>query len=402
MKLLWAKAGKILPVDTGGKIRTINIMRQLAKRHELAFLSYYGGPRDEEYEAQLRAEFPLAVPVAGAWPDEPVGLGLRYATTFPSGMPFAVAKFTHPRVQAEVARLAAPGRCDVAICDFLAASGNFAARAAVPTALFQHNVESALWARQAEHETRWPLTWVYREEARRMARYEAEAVRRFDHVIAVSAHDKQLMSAWTDPSRISVTPTGVDLAQFGEGAPPAGEARPLVVFVGSMDWEANADGIDWFCREAWPRVAAARPDAVLRVVGRKPPARIQQLASPTVEITGTVPSVVEHLHAAAVNIVPLRIGGGTRLKIYEAMAARRPVVSTRVGAEGLDVTHGEDILLEDEPAAFADAIVRLLADPAARTRLGDAAARTAARFDWPNVIRDFEGSLEAARAAHRP
>lgn len=401
MRILWAKAGKILPVDTGGKIRSINILRQLARRHEVTYLSWYGGPPDPAYDEALRAEFPGAITVAGAWPEGIAGQGLKYAAGFAGGEPFAVRKFTHPAVAARVQDLYARGGLDVGICDFLSATGNFPARLTRPSVLFQHNVESALWARQAAHAQGLPRRLVYPIEARRMAACEAREVRRFHHVIAVSAHDRALMAPWTDPARISVTPTGVDLGQFGAGAPPAGEARPLVVFVGSMDWEANADGIDWFCREAWPRVAAARPDAVLRVVGRKPPARIQALASPTIEVTGTVPSVVEHLHAAAVNIVPLRIGGGTRLKIYEAMAARRPVVATRVGAEGLDVTHGEDILLEDEPAAFADAILRLLADPAARTRLGDAAARTAARFDWPNVIRDFEGSLEAAIATHR-
>lgn len=399
MKILWVKAGKILPVDTGGKIRTINILRQLAKRHEVHFLSYYGGPRDAAYESALRAEFPHAIPVADAWPESPIGVGLKYATTLASGVPFAVAKFTHPAVSARVAQAYADRSMDVAVCDFLAPTGNFPSTLPVPTALFQHNVESALWARQAEHETRFPLTLVYRAEARRMAEYEAEAVRRFHHVIAVSDVDKQQMAAWVPGDHISVTPTGVDLEQFGAGAPDAGSAKPLVVFVGSMDWEANSDGIDWFCRESWARIAAAHPSAVLRVVGRNPPARIRELASDRVEVTGTVPSVVEHLHAAAVVIVPLRIGGGTRLKIYEAMAARRPVVSTSIGAEGLDVTHDADIVLADDPTAFSNAVSRLLADPVARTRIGDAAAATAGRFAWPNVMQEFERSLEFARSA---
>ncbi len=401
MKLLWVKAGKILPVDTGGKIRTINILRQLARQHEVHFISYYGGPQDAAYEVALRAEFPHAIPVADAWPESAVGQGLKYASTFASGIPFAVGKFTHPVVTARVADAYTDPSIDVVICDFLAPAGNFPATLARPTVLFQHNVESALWARQAEHETRFPLTYVYREEARRMAVYEAAAVRRFHHVIAVSDVDKQQMAEWVSPDRISVTPTGVDLGQFGAGAGAAGDAKPLVVFVGSMDWEANSDGIEWFCREGWPRVVAARPDAVLRVVGRKPPERIRDLASAQIEITGTVPSVVEHLHAAAVVIVPLRIGGGTRLKIYEAMAARRPVVSTSIGAEGLDVTHGQDIVLADAPATMAEAIVRLLDAPAERTRIGDSAAATAGRFGWASVTNAFVASLEEARRAVR-
>lgn len=402
MKLLWVKAGKILPVDTGGKIRTINILRQLARRHEVHFLSYYGGLRDAAYERALVQEFPHAIPIANAWPTGPVGQGLAYLRTFPSGTPFAVGKFTHAAVRDRVQAIYDARSVDVAVCDFLAATGNFPRDLTVPTALFQHNVESALWDRQATHETRFGLRTVYRIEAARMATYEAEAVRRFHHVIAVSEVDKAQMARWVDASRISVTPTGVDLEQFGADAGTSGDAKPLVVFVGSMDWEANSDGIDWFCRDVWPLVATANSAAVLRVVGRNPPARIRELASAHVEVTGTVPSVVEHLHAAAVVIVPLRIGGGTRLKIYEAMAARRPVVSTTIGAEGLDVTHDRDIVLADEPAAMADRIVRLLADPAERARIGDAAAATASRFAWPSVTRDFETSLELARSAGTP
>ncbi|MBI3792007.1 MAG: glycosyltransferase [Gemmatimonadetes bacterium] len=397
MRILWAKAGKILPVDTGGKIRSINILRQLARRHEVVYLSYYGGPRDPRYDEALRTEFPLAITMSDAWPGGAVGQGLKYAGGFLSGGPFAVRKFTDAAVRAKVGELYRSGGLDVAVCDFLSASGNFPERLTRPSVLFQHNVESALWRRQAEHPADAIRGLIYPIEARRMLAYEAAAVKRFHHVIAVSAHDRDQMVPWTRPERVSVTPTGVDVDTFAAGAGDAGQARPLVVFVGSMDWEANADGIDWFCRESWPRIAAQRPDAVLRVVGRNPPARIRELVSDRVQVTGTVPSVVEHLHEAAVVIVPLRVGGGTRLKIFEAMAARRPVVSTTVGAEGLDVRHGEDIVLADEATSVADAIIGLLADPAARTRIGDAAAATAARFGWPAVTRDFEAALEQAR-----
>jgi glycosyltransferase involved in cell wall biosynthesis len=258
-------------------------------------------------------------------------------------------------------------------------------------------VESRLWARQAEHERSALKRPIYRLEAHRMAAYEAEAVRRFDHVIAVSEHDRALMSRWVDSARISVTPTGVDLARFRTGAPDPGTAEPLVVFVGSMDWGPNVDGMLWFHQEVWPQVRAAVPSARLRIVGRRPPPAIAQLAGGAIEVTGTVRSVIAHLHAAAVVIVPLRIGGGTRLKIYEAMAAHRPVVATTVGAEGLDYRAGEDILIADAPGDFATAVIGLLREPALRSSVGLAAERRAAMYDWPNVVGAFAATLRNVR-----
>jgi glycosyltransferase involved in cell wall biosynthesis len=247
-----------------------------------------------------------------------------------------------------------------------------------------------------------------------MARYEAAAVRQFDHIIAVSRHDRDLMGAMTAPSRISVVPTGVDIEQYrkaGEargqrsevGGQPAEdadrEARPLVVFTGSMDWEANIDGAEYFCREVWPLVLGAVPEARFRIVGRNPHPRVTRLASDSVEVTGTVPSIIGHLREAAVVVVPLRIGGGTRLKIYEAMAMEKAVVSTTIGAEGLDVNHGRDILLEDSPETFAGALIRLLNDSDQRRRIETAAARQASQFDWPVVARQFEEVLTRVVAA---
>jgi glycosyltransferase involved in cell wall biosynthesis len=139
------------------------------------------------------------------------------------------------------------------------------------------------------------------------------------------------------------------------------------------------------------------PAARLRIVGRRPPTAILQLAGDAIEVTGAVPSVIGHLHAAAVVIVPLRIGGGTRLKIYEAMAARRPVVATTIGAEGLDYRAGEDIVIADAPGDFAHAVVGLLRDPLRRSNLGHAAERRAALYDWPNVVGAFAKTLREVR-----
>jgi len=400
MRILWVKAGKLLPVDTGGRIRSFNILRHLAARNDVTLWSYYFGARDPAYEEALRRELPGAVATyAGRGRGEP-GTGtitqvLDYARGLPSAVPFAVSKFTSAEVRAGIAQFLRERRPDVTICDFLAASLTMPRAAGVPTLLFQHNVESALWARQAKHEANLLKRAAFAVEAVKMRRYEISALRRFDRVIAVSEHDRRLMTAMAPQCPVDVVPTGVDVGSYGEaaGREPSG---PIVLFLGSMDWEANMDGVKYFCREVWPRVRAAVPDARFRIVGRNPDPLVTRLASASVEVTGGVPSVIPHLAAAAVMVVPLRIGGGTRLKIYEAMAAGRAIVSTSVGAEGLEVHDGQDIMIADTTADFAAAVVSVLESPDLRRRLSAAASTTAARHDWSVITSRFEAVLAKA------
>jgi glycosyltransferase involved in cell wall biosynthesis len=399
MRILWVKAGRLLPVDTGGKSRSYNLLRQLAGRHGVVLLSYYDGPRDRDYEVEVGRHLPGAVTVnTGKAEPTALGRGFDYLRRLPSTAPYAVTKHSAPKIRRMIARWLAEDRFDVAVCDFLAPSLNFPRQlrpAMTPVVLFQHNVESALWRRQADYAPNLVKWGVYNLEAAKMLRYERTTVGRFAHVIAVSENDRDQMAQMIvppDPARISVAPTGVDLWQY---RPEPGESatEPLVIFLGSMDWEANIDGVDYFCREVWPRVRAAVPDARFRIVGRNPDARVKRLASESVEVTGTVSSVIEHLREAAVFVVPLRIGGGTRLKIYEAMAAGKAVVSTTVGAEGLDINDGRDILLADDAEGFGQFVIKLLRDRQLRQQFEQAAARLAARYDWSEIAVGFEAVL---------
>jgi glycosyltransferase involved in cell wall biosynthesis len=400
MRVLWVKAGKLLPVDTGGKIRSYNLLRHLAAQHQLVLLSYYGGRRDSAYEDEIRHHFPGAEPIHDGSSQEGLALYLDYARRLVSPLPYAVAKFASRRVRDTVQAWLDEGRFDVAVCDFLSASGNFPRRLGTPAVLFQHNVESVLWRRQAAHEPNLLKRLAFTVEAAKMSRYERRAVRRFPGVVAVSERDRGEMAAMTDPARVSVVPTGVDVERY-RAASGMSPDRPDVMFLGSMDWEANIDAVDYFCREIWPLVLSAVPEARLRIVGRSPHARVRRLASASVEVTGTVPSVVDYLKETAVFVVPLRIGGGTRLKIFEAMAAEKAVVSTSIGAEGLDVTDGRDILLADTAPGFASSVIALLRDPARRRQLERAAGQTAARHDWSAIALRFERVLLEAIAAER-
>jgi sugar transferase (PEP-CTERM/EpsH1 system associated) len=389
VRILWVKAGKLLPVDTGGKIRSYNILRHLARNHEVTLLSYYGGQRDSAYEAEIQREFPGAQTIYTATLDgSVVAQSLDYLGRLFQSAPFAVSKFTHTDVQRVVALCLKENKFDVVVCDFLSSSRNFPENLATPTVLFQHNVESALWRRMASTESNTARRFAYQLEAKKMSRYERSALGKFHHVIAVSEYDRQQMLAMAPVCAISVVPTGVDTQKYG-AAPPASANPPRIVFTGSMDWEPNIDAVAYFCQEIFPRVRAEFPSAVFQIVGRNPHPRIKQLASHSVEVTGTVPSVGEYLRDATLVVVPLRIGGGTRLKIFEAMAMGKAVVSTTIGAEGLDVESGRDLILADDATTLAHAITLLLRDPALRRRYEEAAAKLAAQYDWSNIEQRF-------------
>lgn len=394
MRILWVKANKLFPVHSGGDIRSYNIARQLARTHELTFFSYYDGARDSAYDQELVEHFPGAISIAtGKSDSSTLARGMDYLGRLASPLPYAVGRFACVKVRRKLEEFFAAHSFDVAICDFLDAAVNFPQRLSVPSVLFQHNVEAEIWRRHAATESNPLKRRMYVLEAKKMLNYERQAVRKFHRVIAVSEHDRSLMEAWVEGARITVVPTGVNLQQYRPDFTYCPQS-PLVMFIGAMDWEPNIDAMEYFCGEIWPAVMKRNPGAKLRIVGRNPGERVHKLTSSSVDITGRVPSVLEHLREAAVVVVPLRIGGGTRLKIYEAMAAGKAVVSTSVGAEGLDVQHGRDIVLADEPGSFADAINGLLSDKHQREQYEVAAAQKAARYDWTVIGDQFARTLE--------
>jgi glycosyltransferase involved in cell wall biosynthesis len=400
VKILWVKPGKLLPLDSGGKLRSYNILRHLAATHKVTYLSYYGGLRDEKYEREISQDIPGTLPLCAAVPERVSHFD--YLRRLPGPAPYAVSRFASRQVKRMIAEWMSQRCFDVAVCDFLASAPNFPRDLAIPTVLFQHNVESALWKRRTEFATKWTKRAIAKIEYEKMARYERAQVRRFHHVLAVSEPDRQEMSRMVDPSHISVVPTGVDLDKYRydpEFRPPSS----LVVFTGSMDWEPNIDGVEFFCGEIWPYVLAQVPEARFRMVGRDPDPRVKRLISASVEVTGNVPSILDHLRQAAVLVVPLRMGGGTRIKIYEGMATGKATVSTGLGAEGLDVRHGREILLADDPRQFGEYVVKLLRDEKFRREYELAAVATARQYDWSVIAERFVEELEkVTRAASSP
>jgi sugar transferase (PEP-CTERM/EpsH1 system associated) len=311
-------------------------------------------------------------------------------------VPYAVAKYRSTEYRRAVERLLAHGQFDAMVCDFLVPIVNLPQHLPCPAVLFTHNVEAEIWRRHSET-TRNPVShFLLAQQWRRMLRFERDALGRFDLVLGVSDADAQTFERLYPgalDAPLHVVQTGVDTSFF---APQTGGVkRAHLVFTGSMDWLPNVDAMQYFVREILPLIRSAEPDATLSIVGRSPIPAVKRLALETgIEITGRVQDVRPHIAEAAVYVVPLRIGGGTRLKIFEAMAMGKAVVSTAIGAEGLPVTAGENIIVADEPESFAKAVINLIRDHQLRQRIETEARRLVVeRYDWSAVSRDFEDAL---------
>jgi len=403
MNVLWLNANLLLPLDKGGKLRTWHVMRQLARHHRITYLSFVdpaASPADLEGMHEVCAELDV---VSRRDPEK--GTFRFYvdaARHVVDHVPYAVGKYRSLEFRRRVRAHLDRGRFDLVVCDFLVPAVNLPPRLACPSVLFTHNVEADIWRRHADTTSNGLARTLLRQQWKRMLRFERSALERFDLVLTVSEADRdtfQRLYPGALQRRPHVVQTGVDTAFF---TPPVHEPRRThLVFTGSMDWLPNEDAMVWFVREILPQVRRLEPDTTLTIVGRAPTPAVRRLAETAgITVTGRVDDVRPLVAEAAVYVVPLRIGGGTRLKIFEAMSMGKAVVSTTIGAEGLPVTSDRDIVIADKPERFADSIVRLVRDDAARRSL-EAAARSLVveHYDWSVVAHDFDAALTAARSS---
>jgi glycosyltransferase involved in cell wall biosynthesis len=307
-------------------------------------------------------------------------------------------------VRQRVTELMARGGVDVCVADFLFAVGNVPLGTGVPVVLFEHNVEYLIWKRLCDIETSaWKRALVAMEWRKLRAR-EAEACQDADLTIAVSDNDRQRLSEIAPGADIASIPTGVDIEYFAPSTAPRIANR--LVFSGSMDWHPNEDAVLFFLDQMYPLIRKEIPDVSFTVAGRNPTDRLKTAAAEHqgVTLTGTVPDVRPAILESELCIVPIRAGSGTRLKILEALAMGKPVISTTVGAEGLGLVPDEHFVAADSPEAFAAAVVSLLRDPERRRRLG-AAGRTLveATNSWAEVTKPLERLCQTVvdRHAHR-
>ena len=394
MKILWVKAGGLVPPDTGGKIRSYNIVRELARRHSVTFFSFYAA-HDNDQHPGLKNIFDrvVCVPLRLPAPKSPAEL-VDYGTRVFSSQPYNITKYCRPEVRRELQALLERETYDVILVDFMVAAGAIPWDWPTPKVLFTHNVEATIWRRHYEVAANpaWKaISWL---EWKRMEAAERRYLRLADHVLTVSGTDRDAFTPFIDPKQISVINTGVDVDYFQPM--PVEEAPNSLVFTGSMDWLPNEDAIFYFVDAIFPFIKQECPEVSLEVVGRSPSRKLQALAGKekSLRLTGWVEDIRPFVARGSVCIVPLRIGGGTRLKIFEAMAMSKAVVSTTIGAEGLPVQTGENIVLADTPKDFAAAVLSLLRDSLRRKRLGTAArALVQENYSWAKVAQDFAGTL---------
>ena len=385
MNIIWVKAGGLVPLDSGGKIRSFHISREIARKHKVTLFTYYARDSDDQHHT-LEPLFhkvithPLDVPSGRG-----IGEAVRYLATFFSPLPYSIAKYSRPEVARHLREVLESETFDVILCDFLSPAAVIPFDLGVPVVMFTHNVEAMIWKRHCEVATHPVWKFVFRREFERMKAAESYFLSRCRHVLTVSDNDTAWFGKEIESARITTIPTGVDIEYF---RPRGGEEPESIVFTGSMDWMPNEDGVLYFVDEILPLIRKQRPSAKLWVVGRKASRKIMALteSDPGIRVTGRVEDVRPYIARGVVYVVPLRVGSGTRLKIFEAMAMAKAVVSTTIGAEGLPVTDGTDIILSDEPEHFANSVCRILGSPDERNRIGNAARRLVEeRYGWGTV-----------------
>ena len=406
MRILAITPRVLHPANTGGRIRSLRLFEQLAKRHHLTLICLrVQGDSDANVDAMRGCCTTLDTI---DW-DEAKPFTARFYAELASyvchPLPYTVLKYRSEAMARRIRERLGKGEHDLLLCDFLQLSINCLDIPFRPKVLFQHNVEVEIRQGLAARAVN-PVARIYlTQDAAKLRRYEARAAAAFDHCVMVSEDDCRTMTRLYGVTHVSAVPAAVDSDAFH----PISIERvdPTCVFLGSMDMLANQDAVLFFAHHVLPLVRR-EVRVTFSVVGRNPPPRIAHLATEVADVivTGTVDDVRPYLARARMLVVPLRIGGGTRIKIFEAMAMAVPVVATRLGAAGLPVTDGRDIVLADTPEEFAAGVVRLVRDARFRAQLGEAGRHLVeSDYTWAKagdqLSRTCEEVLARARSAPR-
>jgi glycosyltransferase involved in cell wall biosynthesis len=401
MRILAVTTRSPFPLVEGRALRTFNLLRQAARRHEIYLATYLQSTEELEGLDRLR-EFctevrgiPLYMNGSKA---ELLGDLARDVT---SRVPFHAIKYRRAEMLAQIRKWMAAAPPDVVHLDMLHLAEIMPAVADCAVVLVEHNVETQIVERRIGVE-RNPLTRAYwRFQHRKLAPYEKAACEAADWVVTVSDVDGEALRALAPAGRYTTVSNGVDSEFF---SPAAERARSnQLVYVGGLSWFPNLDAMRFFCAEILPLIAAEVPDVSLKVVGRVPTDALKAEFEkyPQVELLGLVDDIRPVIDASAVYVVPLRVGGGTRLKILDALSMAKGLVTTSIGSEGLEVQSGRDLLIADDPRDFARSVVGLLKDPGRARQLGDNGRQLVQRcYDWSSIGAIMNDVYEAARARH--
>lgn len=386
------------PPRSGAQARVHGLMTQLARRHDLTAAIVV----DEEFDADecrraMEEYCREVVLVPNPWGRKGLAKRLLQVRSLTSVRSFERLRVTVPALQQTLDRMLRARRFDVVNLEF-PYLGHYDLRRAPPgqrpppLVVDSHEIAYDLARQFARADAGLGRRLYAAANWRKLRREELGTYRDADGVYLCSAADEQRLLHQVPGVRTAVVPNAADVDYYQpRPTDPSPDGRTVVYF-GLLSTVPNIDGVTHFAQNVWPRITAVHREANWKIIGGRPPPSLQALAGPRVELTGFVADLRPHLAAAEVVVVPLRLGGGTRLKIVEAMAMGKAIVSTTLGAEGIEAVPGRDILIEDDPAAFADAVNRLLSDPGLAARIGLSARQLAVdRYGWSGAARTLEG-----------
>jgi glycosyltransferase involved in cell wall biosynthesis len=402
------------PPTSGKRLRTLNLMLPLAQRHRITYIA-----RGDSRSAEVReaVEFLTDHGVTPVLVDHPVPKKSgplfygRLAGNLLSPLPYSIATHTSSCVRQAVRKHARRYSVDVWQFEFQSYLTALDGQGPARTVLNTHNVETLIWQRYEEVERNPVKRWYIHHQRRKFELFERDVFTRATRVVAVSHEDAALMRGWFGVPEVDVVENGIDRAYFADPMGPGPETTPRrrepghILFVGSLEFRPNLDAVRLLLDEVFPAVRKCESSARLSIVGRNPPPWLTERArrEPGVELHGNVPDVRPYLARAEVMAVPLRVGGGSRLKILEALACGLPVVSTRIGAEGLCLTAGEEIHVVERIEEMAEVLLRCLRDPQAAQAMAERGRRVALeRYDWGPLADKLEQVWEKCMRAEAP
>ncbi len=390
------------PPRYGAQARVHGLMTQMARRHDVAGVMLIEDRFDAgECQLAMQTYCREVVLVPNPYGQEGLTKRLQQLRSLASTHSFERLRVMVPALQPALERVLRSRRFDIVNLEF-SFLGYCNLRQAPPgekppaLVVDSHNIDYDLGRQYARvgglvRRGYAGVNW------RKLRREELTTYRDADGVYLCSAADQRRLLDEIPGTRTAVIPNAADVEYFQpRSTDPLPDGR-TVVFFGLLSYFPNVDGVTHFVKDIWPHITEAHPDARCKLIGGEPPSSLLEMAGPRIELTGLVEDLRPHLAAAAVVVVPLRLGGGTRLKIVEAMAMGKAIVSTTLGAEGIEAVPGRDILIEDRPEAFADAVNRLLADPGLAAQMGQSARELAVeRYSWSgaaHALEDFYGEV---------
>ena len=383
MKILFLSPTVPFPLTDGGRIRVFNLLKQIAEKNDVTLLALETQPTDAEGVTELQ-QLGIQVHLVPNAPTLPrVSFG-TLVNAFRKRQPITVARYDLPVYRQKFRELVATENFDLVHYEMFH-TAQFRTEVDLPSVLSQQNVDSAIWRRLCGETANPFYKFAYWTQQLAFQRYERVLSPKFDAVTCTSDIDAAVFQRHCAADNIEIIPNGVDVTHYQPDF--TSEAPAHLIYIGSMDWYPNEDAVAFFADEVLPGIQDKVPDVQFSIVGGNPSARVQKLAEREgVVVTGRVPEIKPYFAEATVFVVPLRIGSGTRLKILEALAMGKAIVSTSVGAEGLDLKDGEEIFIADEPTTFADAVTRLLTDASLRRTVGEnGRARVEQDYDWRSI-----------------